>query len=137
MTTAAQAAGSPEERVRALIAALLRVKNERSALSLVLPAAFLEVAGRQGLMTTLTKIEELVTALLGELAPDADARTLQQAAFVVVHAVDGVINGILGQPDGDLAAPELHETLVVLVLGYLERVGLFPVAVTNGRPQQA
>lgn len=119
MAAVAGLPGSTEEKIEALIATLLRIKNENPALSLVLPPAFFEVAGRQAIDDTLGRARKIVEGLLAEGAPDADRKDLERNAFTIVHAVDGVINGVLGDPEVDLSAAWIQEGLVALVLGYL------------------
>ena len=122
MTAAARSQGDARQRFEATIDALLAVKGENPALSLVLPASYLEVAGREGLAAMLAGARGIVEELIEDAVPELTQAQQQQAAFAIVHGIDGVIDGALRSEDVDLSAPWLRNALLDLTLGYMERV---------------
>ena len=122
MAAAASGPGDPTTRLEATLDALLAVKGENPALSLVLPAALLEVAGREGVAGVLEEAQVIVSGLLRDAAPHLTAPQRSQAAFAIVHGINGVIDGALQSPNPDLTAPWLRTELLNLALGYLSRL---------------
>jgi len=107
------------EHVRVMITALITEKRRRPRLNAELARQVPRLEQRKLIARTLDRAQGMVRSLLDAHPDETSVDDTDLAAWLVVHAVNGMVDGaLLGDP-GRLEDPRLAEAIIAHVLGAL------------------
>ena len=107
------------EHVRVMITALITEKRRRPRLNAELARQVPRLEQRKLIARTLDRAQGMVRSLLDAHPDETSVDDTDLAAWLVVHAVNGMVDGaLLGDP-GRLEDPRLAEAIITHVLGAL------------------
>lgn len=145
-TTVVAEAQSLEETVRAFVKTVLAVHAVDPKLHAVITQNFSRVEGLEKVLALTKTARGLVRSMLASKRDEVRPQRLDLAAFVLVHAVQGVVSACELDQDGPHFADEaLADELTTLVIKYLE-IGAppggrarspAPSAMAKPKPKQA
>jgi len=114
--------GQPlEDRVRTIIAATIRDKAENPALNMALAEQMPHVDGIDYKAEMSAAAVAMIRGVLEQHREEIAVDDLDLAAFMVVHAVEGVIGAALLSSPVAIEDPRLADGLVVMAMAYLQR----------------
>lgn len=108
-----------EQRVRAIIGAVLETKAERPELGAVLAEQIPNTGGINYKAAMTGAAVGLVESMLREHREDIDVEDLRLAAYISVQAVEGVIGAAALDRSVEMNDPRLLDGLVRMVMGYI------------------
>jgi len=116
----ARTEGQPlEDRVRLIITATIRDKAENPALNQALAEQMPHVDGIDYKAAMSEAAVEMIRAVLEQHRAEIAVDDLDFAAFILVHAVEGVVSAALLSTPVALGDPRLVDGLVRMAMGYL------------------
>jgi AcrR family transcriptional regulator len=119
-TAAAAAAAAPlEEKVTAVIRALLAAKHEKRSLTRVLDTEIPRTHGFDIVEEVARQARALVRSMIEAHRAEVRVADPELAAFMVVASVEGVVRTAALDPSRRLDDPDLERAIVSLVLAYL------------------
>ena len=107
------------ERVRAIIGAVLETKAERPELGAALAEQIPNLGGFSYKEAMTGAAVDLTEAVLREHPDEIDVEDVRLSAYLVTHAVDGVVAAAVMNPPVPLDDPRLLDGLVKMAMGYV------------------
>jgi AcrR family transcriptional regulator len=107
------------EHVRVMITALITEKKRRPHLNAELARQAPRLENLRLIARTLDRAHGMVRALIEAHQDETSVADADLAAWLVVHAVNGMVDGVILGPPQRLADPRLAEAIVSHVLGAL------------------
>lgn len=108
-----------QDRVRAIIGAVLETKAERPELGVALAEQIPNLGGVSYKDAMTGAAVDLVEAVLREHIDEIDVDDVRLAAYIVTHSVDGVVGAAVLNPPLPLDDPRLLDGLVKLAMGFV------------------
>ena len=107
------------EHVRVMITALITEKKRRPRLNAELARQAPRLENLRLVARTLDRAHGMVRALIEAHQDETSVTDADLAAWLVVHAVNGMVDGVILGPPQRLSDPRLAEAIVTHVLGAL------------------
>jgi AcrR family transcriptional regulator len=111
--------GSLAERVRAAVGAILASKAENPDLHRVLKTELGRLDGARLLKALNRRSLELTADVLAAHRTEIHFAEPARAAFLVVNAIEGVVQAIVAESPGSLGDPAVADELTAMVLAFL------------------
>ena len=115
----AEDAATAEQRIEAVLGAVLRTKSEHPDLTTQLNAAMTEIDGKAHLRRMQDENMTMVRGLIAAHADELPVEDVELAAFVTVNAIEGVIAAAVATRPIELDDPALLNALTGMLFRYL------------------
>jgi AcrR family transcriptional regulator len=114
---AAVEGGGLEAHVRAVVRAFLTTKAKNPRLHRALKTQLGRLDGHRMAKALRSRSQDMTKGLLFAHPEEVTAADVDRAAFLVVHGVEGVIDGMLAESPALLSDPAMTEAVTAMVMG--------------------